>query len=359
MRPLRFIGLVALITVLLLGAVARFNYKVDPFMRYRFAEPDQARFMRVYQRHIVPGLARHVEYDFVITGSSIMENYSLAEVNRTCGVRANNLAIAAMSAYEQRRILEVAFAARRPKRVVLALDFNSFAPPPDAGSPDVPEPFPDFMYATPGWRDARYLLSASVTAQSFAIVQGKPGARHNTNFDRAWNWIHEVEFSKRRTMQHIDPSDINRRFRQPARKLDSMLQSFEINIARLIEAHPGTEFNLVFPPYSIVVWADFAQRGQDRVSIEFKRRVFERLKALSNVRIFDFQWDESITHDLNRYSDIYHFDPLVNQLIIEAVCGDGSRYAVNAESVKRFESALRDQIANVNVQALREDALTP
>jgi hypothetical protein len=108
-----------------------------------------------------------------------------------------------------------------------------------------------------------------------------------------------------------------------------------------------------------VVWADFAQRGQDRVSIDFKRRVFERLKALSNVRIFDFQWDESITHDLNRYSDIYHFDPLVNQLIIEAVCGDGSRYAVDAESVKRFESALRDQIANVNVQALREDALKP
>jgi hypothetical protein len=358
MHPARFLVLTAVLSALLLGAIARLNYAVDPFQRYRFAPPDQARFMRVYQRHIAPGLARHVDYDFVITGSSIMENYSLAEVNAVCGARANNLSIAAMSAYEQRRILEVALTARRPARVLMTLDFNSFAPPPEAGSPDVAEPFPEHMYRAPGWRDYRYLLSGTVGAQSLAILAGAPGVKHTTNFDRAWNWSHEVEFSAARALRDIDPGAINRRFRQPPRDLEPMMQSFELNIARLIEAHPRTQFNLVFPPYSIVVWADFAQRGQLDVSLAFKRRVFERLQALPNVRLFDMQWDASITHDLNRYSDIYHFEPAVNRRMLDFVCSGETRYRVDRESLTRNEALLRAQTARVDVRALRARALT-
>lgn len=74
-RYLRFIFFVILGTALLLGLAAWFNFMVDPFQQYRLAKPEHVRFPRALQRYINPGLAKNADYDFVITGSSMMENY--------------------------------------------------------------------------------------------------------------------------------------------------------------------------------------------------------------------------------------------------------------------------------------------
>ncbi len=343
------------LTALMLIVVAVLNWKIDPFQQYRLAPADEARFPRALQRYINPGLAKHAEYDFVITGSSLMENYHLPEVDRLCGVRSINLATSAMAAYEQRKILEVALKHRAPKRVVMTLDFNSFAPPPNESLPDIPDPLPLYLYDDNIFNDFRYLINGSVAVRSMSIARGVRVGNYSTDFNRAWSWEHEVQFARKRVLNNIDPANINLRFKQGPRTASRMRESFDVNIARLIEQYPNTEFNIVFPPYSIVVWADFVQRGQLEVSLEFKRHVFQRLGRLANARIFDMQWDTDIIQNLDHYADIYHFSPEIGGRLLDAACHNNPRYRVDAESHRVFEASLRKQALEVDVSKLAKN----
>ena len=355
-HPRNFVGFIVgtfALTAALLTAVALLNGTVDPFQHYRLAPADQARFPRALQRYINPGLARNADYDFVITGSSLMENYHLPEVDKLCDAKSINLATSAMAAFEQRKILEVALKHRAPRRVVMTLDFNSFAPPPDASLPEIPDPLPQYLYDDNFLNDFRYLISGSVVMRSLSMLRSIRVGNYSTDANRAWSWEHEVAFSRARALKDIDPEHINKRFKQGPRNIERMRESFDINIAALIKQHPATQFNIVFPPYSIVVWADFVQRSQLDVSLAFKRHVFDRVGSLPNARIFDMQWDGEIIQNLDLYADIYHFSPAINRRLMDAACHDDPRYRVTGQSIDGFESKLRQQSSQVDVRRLR------
>ena len=340
------------LTTLLLAAVALMNWRVDPFQQYRLAPADQARFPRALQRYINPGLAKNADYDFVITGSSLMENYDLADVNSLCHAKSINLSISAMAGYEQRRILEVVLRHHAPRHVVMTLDFNSFAPPVESSLPEIPDALPLFLYDDNPLNDFRYLLSGPVTMRTLSIVRGTRIGSESTNFNRAWRWDHEVSFSRTRALNDIDPADINRRFKQGPRTVERMHASFDHNIADLIERHPGTDFSVIFPPYSIVVWADFVQRNQLDVSLEFKRHVYQRLHALPNARIFDLQWDADIIQNLDLYTDIYHYNPAINRRMLATACFNDPQYRVTESNLDAFELSLRQQATRVDIPKL-------
>jgi hypothetical protein len=234
----------------------------------------------------------------------------------------------------------------------LTIDFNSFTPPIDASLPDITDPLPLYLYDNNRLNDFQYLTSGSVTMRALSILRGVRMGNYSTNFNRAWSWDHEATFSRAHALQNIDPANINQRFKQGQRTLERMHSSFDRNIASLIEMHPGTEFNLIFPPYSIIVWADFVQRDQLEISLEFKRYVFWRVGTLPNARIFDLQWDSEIIQNLDLYTDIYHFNPAINRQMLESVCGNETRYRVTDKNVDQFEVSLRRQASEIDLQKL-------
>jgi hypothetical protein len=128
-----------------------------------------------------------------------------------------------------------------------------------------------------------------------------------------------------------------------------MRASFNHNLLPLLRSHPETEFDLVWPPYSILVWVDFAQRDQLGVTFEFKRYVFEATRGLANVRIIDLQAERAITHDLDRYTDLYHFDPAVNEWLVESACKGRNR--VNASNLDSYDRRIREQVAAASTTA--------
>jgi hypothetical protein len=128
-----------------------------------------------------------------------------------------------------------------------------------------------------------------------------------------------------------------------------MRASFEHNLLPLFRSHPETEFDLIWPPYSILVWLDFAQRNQVQVSLGFKRYVFGTTRGLGNVRVIDLQSERVVTHDLDRYDDIYHFDPAINEWLVAAACEGRNR--VDAGSIDALERQLQEQVATVTTPA--------
>jgi hypothetical protein len=342
-----FTGVVAT-TLAALGACAAFVAWVDPFQQYHLATRYPPRFYTLHHRYINPGLAKHQDYDTVVSGSSIMESTPNSVVARACGGSAVNLSMPAMSASEQRLMLDTAFASRPVRRAILVLDFNEFAGAPDARQ-EVAGPLPTYLYDRNPFNDLPYLLSWNVLLRSWRIVTGERNERFRSDPDAPWFWGDLKRFGREEVLRGLDLGHLNARFQQPQRTLAGMRASFERNLLPLLRGHPQTEFELVWPPYSILVWLDFAQRDQFDVSLAFKRYVFEGTKGLPNVRVVDLQSDAAITHDLDRYTDLYHFDPAINQRVVEAACTHGRRF--DATEVDAAEQSLREQVAELRTPA--------
>jgi hypothetical protein len=326
--------------VLVLAAVGAFNAYVDPFQQYRIPGPYPARFYTSLHRYIAPGLARNADYDTLLSGSSIVENTRNSAIGRACGGTGLNVAMPALTAFEQRQIVGLALASRPLRRAVLILDFNAFSGEPEQRD-KLAGPMPAYFYDRNSWNDLPYLLSWGVLAKSWRIVTDDRSERFRTDPDAPWWWADEKQFGRAEVLQGLDPRNLNARFAQPPRELPGMEKSFRRNLLPLIDAYPQTEFDLVWPPYSIVVWADFVQRSQLEVSLAFKRYVFEATRGLANVHVIDLQGVAEVTHDLDRYADLYHFSPAINAWLIDAACHD--RYRVRADNVDALEHDLRVQ----------------
>lgn len=341
-RARRWLAAVLFATFGLLGACAGFVLWVDPFQQYHLASRYPPRFYSLHHRYINPGLAKNQVYDTVVSGSSIMESTPNDVVAKTCGGTAVNLSMPAMSASEQRLMLETALASRPVKRVIAVLDFNAFAGGVEERY-EVAGPLPRYLYDRNPFNDLPYLLSWDVLAKSWRIVVRDTSEKFTSDPNAAWFWGNVKRFGRDEVLRGLDLTHLNARYQQPQRTLPGMRASFEHNLLPLFAAHPQTEFDLVWPPYSILVWLDFAQRDQLEVSLAFKRYVFEKTRGLPNVTITDLQSEREITHDLDRYTDLYHFDPDINRQVVKAACS--SRERVDEKQLDELERRLRDQLA--------------
>lgn len=345
----RFVLQTLLLVAIALAAVGTFNYRIDPFQQYRVPKAHAPRFYQAFQRHENPGIARHYEYDRVVIGSSMTENVSGSEVDRAfSGGRTVNLALSAMTAYDARKLLEVVLARGKAKQVLYTLDFNAFSGAIDRTG--FPEALPTYLYDRHRWNDLPYLLSIATARRSLDIVRDAKEGRFSIDRDRPWAWDAGTEFSASRTVANLDPTNLNARYRQPPRTPEGMSASFEANLAALVDAHPEVEFIFIWPPYSILVWADFAQRGQLDVTLDFKRRFFARLGGKPNVRIHDFQARTDIIEDLGHYTDIYHYNPGTSSFLVQETANGVER--VTRENFEAGIERLRELARKADPNAI-------
>ena len=338
-RVRRYAQVLLMALVAFAGAVAVFNYVVDPFQQYRKPTWYEARYYRPLQRYINPGMAKHYDYEIVVTGSSMMENTRNSEVGKILTGKAINLAMGAMTAYELRQLLTTILATGKAKHIILDLNFNAFA-----GSPTmqvVTEPLPLYLYDDIPWNDVHYLLQAQTLAKSAEIVLGMKREylfQSSTPTSR-YSGGRVATFSKNAVLRGLDLNNINRDFKQLPRTLEGMRASFDANLLPLLRAYPEVRFSLVYPPWSALVWEDFRRRNQVDVSLAFKRSVFDAVRDLPNVALYDFQARLDWVTDLDNYKDIYHFAPRISREMIEAIATGSDR--VTSETLSQSEAILR------------------
>jgi hypothetical protein len=333
----RFVLVVLAIAAACAAAIVALNAWVDPFQHYRKSQRYAPRFYNAWQRYENPGIAKHYDYDRIVTGSSLMECVIPADVDHFMGGRTINLSVSAQTAFDAGQLLGVALRAGKPKHIIMNLDYNAFSGAPDRSG--FAEPFPSYMYDDTPLNDLPYLLGVGTTRKSLETILGLHWSRFSLDASRMWYWMDGHQFFAAKAVQGLDPANLNARFRQPQRTLAGMQASFEANLAPLIEKHPGVRFSFVYAPYAILVWMDFEQRGQLELTLQFREWLFERVSRYPNVEIFDFHAEPSIVLDLDHFTDIYHYSPKLSRGIIEAM--SQGRYKLTREMVRGNNAWLR------------------
>jgi hypothetical protein len=100
---------------------------------------------------------------------------------------------------------------------------------------------------------------------------------------------------------------------------DSEVRNFERDAADLIARHPEVQFDIYFPPYSILQFVAMRDASPETLRVVYgvTEHVAKRLTQFPNVRLYDFRAIKEITHDLDNYSDVIHHSPVIDLKVLE------------------------------------------
>lgn len=320
------------IVSLVLFFIGSFNYIVDPYQQYRKTTLYPMLFKK-NQRYINPGLAKTYNYRSIVIGSSMTENFLINKVEEILSFKqVIKFCISGGTAYEEYQTLRTAFKHKNIKQILYGFDIYAFM-----GNPDRlrhGKSLPYYLYDDNLFNDYQYLLNIDITVASLRALINPHRDKKNLlyNYNYMWQWQHEFNdaFGKEKVLKkYLASQGSNKKFDQKAWSVDNLELSFNKNLLSLIKAHPETEFILFYPPYSILTFYDWRKHGVLDSNIHFKHYVFEHIKALDNVKLYDFQVAEKVIMNLDNYRDYSHYHQDINTWMLEEIKSDNYRVKSN------------------------------
>jgi len=242
-------------------------------------------------------------------------------------------------------VVEKALATGRVRRVHWVLDRVAFGRAPDALG-GAGGDFPMHLYRETAATPVLYLLSTDTLRLSVAALLG--AGHRDLDSLNAWHADHDfgparvlADWRRRLAIFEALRARPGPDWHDPTATLR---RSVAVNLVRPVRAHPDVRFDLVFPPYSVLSYVADLARHPDAFAARqrYKAAVVRAAAGLPNVRVFDFQAVEAISHDLGRFKDLEHFDLGVNVYVLESIAA--GRHRVEPE---RYGDLLARQRAQV------------
>lgn len=335
------------------------NYVVDPFEQYHkpflhkpYYEKDQ--------RYRNAGLIKNYEFDSVVVGTSMMQNFKLSDIEQNLNYKTPlKLSISGGSAYELGKTLSTALQFTEVKNVLFVLDVFSFKGIPKRlrygkGS------MPFYLYDQKFYNDYPYLMSLDTLGKTWNVLSRDYNQNDPLfNLDNMFQWQHffEDDFGRLKLLEEWKSSERNKNFNTNFNILDysfdNLKDSFDLNLLPLILKYKNTKFTVIFPPYSIMAYKDIEEKLWLDSYLKFKRYISDHLVKLTNVSLYDFQIAEEISYKLDNYKDLTHFHQDINLWILENL--KENKFLVEANSINYFESTLLHQIMTYHVEELLND----
>lgn len=333
---LRYLSTLLLSAASVVAIVIVSIWLADPMFFFRYPGYFKPRFYPEIERFQNIGLARNFNYDTVIIGTSMAENFSIRQIEKELGWKAVNLSISGSSAYEQGRLLRYAIKKGHVRRVIWLTQWDSFDHPVKFVRPDAV--FPDGVLDDDLSEQFKYYLGNVKTLKWATKRVFALGGE--TDVDRAWNWNDAATFGCGSIRNEYDKIEARNRIVRSANNgsalvnADTMRANINENLFDLIQQNPGIDFHLITPPYSIwsYKWAESID-PKSLTSIANFREMLARMAAgRANVHLMDFQSDTQIIYNPAFYKDLEHYSEAINQLMVHDIAaGKQERFKNESE----------------------------
>ncbi len=332
------------LSLLLLAAAAVFV--IDPL--YQYHTPWFGLGMPLFsERYQNAGLARQMEYDAVILGSSMVESNRARWYNAAFDCRTLKLSIASAFLSEYDQTLSLIYQRQTLDYVFLCLDVY----PLTDGGGFTWQSCPAYLYDNDPLNDVKYIWNRDVLLDTFP--QYFEGCKAPAPLEDAFAYADRVSFGR---SVSLTPHLAWRSAVAPAEAQlprDTYLESCSealTGITGHIAAHPETTYYIFFPPYSAIYWDKQIRLGLAEAQLSAVRQAAETLTAYLNVRLFCFLGAEEYVCDLERYSDAMHFDRATSESLVSDM--RSGVYEVTSENCAAVSEALEDWIMRLDYDAL-------
>lgn len=325
----RFITIFSIVFLVALMCIGLISYIVDPFFQFR-AKPDTRYFLN--PRFVTGGLAKNYDYNVVVLGSSMTQNFNL-NILRSIDVDCKpvKLSTGGMNTVEMEYIYSF-IKKEKVKTFIINIDIPQF------NSTFEEVRYPQYLYENGVVNKLKYLYGYETFVRFMPIDIGltfylkdksnlTPKYDMKTNIDNVGNTSLDVDYGANYVKQLYlsgqtvsDQSLEGIKLRMQTR-LDSML------VRMSPDRYPDAEYIFVMPPYSALYWYHAKQHGYYNEFMQFTRYIEHSISKYNNVRIaFFFDIDE-ITN-LDYYADITHFNTVISDKILENI--NNQAYELNS-----------------------------
>ncbi len=267
------------------------------------------------------GSLKTFDYDSVVAGSSVAENYYNDWFNQGFGCKVVKAIRSYGATADLCFLLDIAFEHQDLKYVFYNLDPSALVADPETTYSLTGCPM--YLYDDNYFNDVEYWLNKGVLMEKipYLIANSTIGDYDENN---SYNWAQWKEFNsdmvlglyiRKRTVEEMKPADY---YKDLLRKNLDLLEE-------QIENHPDTVFYIFIPPYSMMWWDNIYREGDTEAYLYNMEKAMEELVSYENVELFYFLNDREVITNLENYMDILHFSPDINHYICDCLISGKNR----------------------------------
>lgn len=329
---------------LLAAAVIALVVYVDPFFQYH-APLEDFPYVVDHQMNQNPGMAKHMEYDSVILGSSMTVNFNTDWFRELLGLQTLKLSYSGAFPKDQANIMDIVFdSGKQVDAVFLGVDVITYS----GGVEETKYPIPEYLYDDKVWNDISYVLNKDVLLEYILRPLADPEKTDLATVYASW-WTDDY-YNKQWVMHNYVPPQEAAEEADPESYVQNIKVNMDVNICPYIEANPQTQFYIFYPPYSILFWNDVLVEKQLDATLREYEYITQRLLDYKNVRVFFFPNQEWIICDLDNYADYSHYHPDINRYMTE--CFASGECEVTKESLAQELQKMREIALNYDFEGL-------
>ena len=339
--------------VLLTGGITAY---LDPFMVYHapqeefYYELDNAR----YQNR---GILKYYDYDALITGTSITQNFSSDQMDELFGVTTVRVPIPGATFHEIAQQLDLAAESGHTLTMALiSLDLNHLIEDREALRTDLGI-YPEYLSNDNPFDDVKYLFNRDVMMNYCLpmiakwLQGGEGGATPMEEYYRmsVSSGGLSVILSDRTQFTLTEDSKLEGLTEE---EYIMTQENIEENILRLARENPDTVYIYFTAPYSLAWWGNLYEEGNILKYLEAEELAFALMLEEDNIQIYCYtnRWDIAENPDL--YGDYIHYVSDINDMILEDIASGQSQTLVTAENYAQFMEEQYEYLLNCDYNAL-------
>lgn len=334
--------------VLLILAVV--TIVIDPFLHYH--KPlESLEYPLKDERYQNDGIARWYEYDAIITGTSMTQNFKASELNEAMGVTAIKTSYSGASFHELTESIERTIGYNPNVELVLcSFDGSRMLYP---AKQDEYEGYPHYLYDNNPFNDVEYVLNKEVVPLTIAVVNYTRAGEVTPTMDTYGSWAQYKTFGRdsvKTTLAELPV--IEEEIKLEEEDITLIRENIEQNFLAMAQRHPEMEFYFFIPPYSICYWEALYNTKQINAQLDTEMLAIEILLQAHNVHIYGFSDRMDIVSDLNNYMDSQHYSDAINSEIIQMIAqGKGE---LTLDNYQEYYQQLREIYLNYDYSTIWE-----
>lgn len=297
-----------------LGCMALIMFAVDPYFHYR--APLAAFSYRINEeRYMNDGILKNFEYEAIITGSSMTQNFKPSEWKTLTGEETIKVPFSGGGFMEISQSLQRGFDENEEiDRVIWGIDYNGFVRESDWLAYTE---YPTYLYDDNPINDVWYLLNKSIFYHGVItnMVWTLTG-QSTTTLDEYGAW--ELGSGKETVMEHYQRSDeiMEGTGALTEEQIQLITENITENIVQLANENPSVTFELFYTPYSILYWDNVVRSGGLEAQIQAEEIATELLLTCENINLYSYVNYYNLICDFDNYKDTEHYISEINSEIL-------------------------------------------
>lgn len=312
-------------------------FAIDPMFHYH-APLKFMSYPLVDERYQNNGIVKHFDYDAVITGTSMTENFKTSEARQVFDADFIKVSFSGGGYTEIGDTLKAAYASgHNIKYVIWSLDYDKMLYGKDYRYKEKGD-FPEYLYNDNALDDIRYFFDPTVIKLTGSVVKSTLTGRESLSFDTYANWSAGYQYGRDEVIASCKLSETPnqmQRFTDSDRAV--VTENLKENVLSIVNAHPETTFYFFYPPYSIAYWGVQINNGQFDRTVGAESLITQELLKCDNVRLYFFRGDSELICNLDNYKDDKHYGEWVNSQVLQLM--KNGEYCITEENRSEYEKS--------------------